>query len=164
VAIPIGEERAERLDAAMQILLNRAETLPQDVRPPSGSGDWSVMQILGHVAEFVPYWAGQAQAIALRPANGQPFGRPTNDPDRLEAVDKYVNDPPRKIVPLLRTGLSEAQALLRAIPEEGWQRTARHPTRGEMTVEQIVDQFLIDHVVEHSRQLDAVATPDNLAK
>jgi DinB superfamily len=154
MASSIGAERADRLAEAMQPILIQAELLQGDVayRQPAPA-EWSAMQILAHVAEFVPYWASQAEAVARRQINDQPFGRRPDDPSRIEPIQRHAQDSVDEIVGRLRLGLDEAQALLRTIPDDGWRRTAHHLTRGEMSVETFVEQFLFDHLAEHSGQL-----------
>ncbi len=156
----IGAERADQLAVALQPILVQAEHLRGDLvyREPA-PGEWSAMQILAHVAEFVPYWASQAEAVARRAADDQPFGRGRDDPSRLDPIAKHAHDTVSEIVERLRLGLDEAQALLRAIPDDGWQKTGHHLLQGEMSVERFVQAFLFDHLAEHSAQLrDAKAS------
>ena len=152
-----GEERAARLEAAVQGLLRRIDGVSGDaLYQEPGEGEWSVMKVLAHVAEVLPYWARQAREVAAREQDDRPFGRTADDPDRVAAVEQHAHDPLDAVMPRLRTGLAEATATLRAIPREGWARTAHHARRGEMTVEQIVDQLLIAHVEEHAEQVQTV--------
>jgi hypothetical protein len=150
----IGAERADQLAVALQPIVVQAEHLRADLvyRAPA-PGEWSAMEILAHVAEFVPYWASQAEAVSRRTVNNQPFGRGRDDPSRLEPIEKHAHDTVTEIVERLRLGLDEAQALLRAIPDGGWQRTGHHLLQGEMSVETFVEKFLFDHLAEHSTQL-----------
>jgi uncharacterized damage-inducible protein DinB len=151
-----GEERARRLEATVEALRRRVEGLGAEVlyREPA-EGEWSAMATLAHVAEVLPYWARQAREVAARDRNGQPFGRTHEDPDRIAAVERHAHDRLDEVLPRLSAGLREATATLRAIPPEGWARTARHARRGEMTVEQAVDGFLVAHVEEHAEQIEA---------
>ena len=149
-------ERTRKLEAAVQGLLQRVESLDEDrlYREPA-PGEWSVMMGLAHVAELLPYWSRQARDVVARPSNNEPFGRTHEDPDRIAAVEQHANDRLEDVLPRLRDGLAEASRTIRELPPEGWARTARHSGRGEMSVAQIIDDFLIDHVVEHTRQTEA---------
>ena len=49
----------------------------------------------------------------------------------------------------------------RAWDGETWRRLGSHPTRGEMTVERIVEEFIVNHLEEHADQLDALAGDGN---
>jgi uncharacterized damage-inducible protein DinB len=151
-----GEERARRLETAVEGLRRRVECLGAEVlyREPA-EGEWSAMAALAHVAEILPYWSRQAREVAARDRDNQPFGRTHEDPDRIAAVEQHAHDRLDEVLPRLAAGLEEAAATLRAIPPEGWARTARHARRGEMTVEQAVDGFLVAHVEEHVQQIEA---------
>jgi hypothetical protein len=151
-----GESRARRLEAAAQPLLVRAEGLNEDQLYRSSSGDeWTPMQILAHVAEMLPYWSQQAREVAARQRDDQPFGRTHADPDRIGAVEQHANDRLADVLPRIHAGLAETLTTLRAIPADGWRRTAHHANRGEMSLEQIIDFFLLEHLEDHGKQLEA---------
>jgi hypothetical protein len=149
------EQRTQRLQAAVEGVLRRVEGLgeAQLYRRP-GDGEWTVMENLAHLAELMPYWSQQAREVAARAENNQPFGRTHEDPDRIGAVDRHANDRLDQVLPRIREGLTEAAATMRALPAEGWSKTARHQNRGEMTVTDILDQFLISHAEDHAEQID----------
>lgn len=127
---------------------SRAAATPNVAR----GAEWSATEILAHVAEFMPYWAEQAAQVAARGRDGEPFGRTHDDPARIAAVDAHAHDPldesEARAVEATRTAI----ATLRRIPADGWARTAVHARRGEMTVAQIVEQFIVHHLDEHSSQ------------
>src|SRR5205823_1082285 len=87
--------------------------------------------------------------------DNQPFGRTHDDPERIRAVEEHAGESLEKAIELVQEALRECVQTLRAIPAEGWRRTARHARRGELTVEQFVDMFLVEHVEEHRRQAEA---------
>ncbi|HEV7665804.1 MAG TPA: DinB family protein [Chloroflexota bacterium] len=148
------EERLQQLEQTVQQLIEHIERLPADVlyRQPR-EGEWAVMSTLAHLAELLPYWAHQADAIVRAP--GRPFGRTHEDPDRIAAVERHGHDSLDAIVPRLRASLDECLRTLRALPAEAWQVAGLHATRGSMTVEQVVDAFLCSHAVEHAVQTQA---------
>lgn len=154
-----GEQRAASIETSAEGLLKRAEGLrsrPDLLYRDPGGDEWTVMRVLGHTAEILPYWTRQAQHVAGRPENGQPFGRTHDDPDRIAAVESYANQTLDEALTRVRAGLAECTSALRALPAGSWSRTATHSRRGEMTVEQIVDQFIVEHVEEHREQAEKV--------
>ena len=157
-----GEERARRLEAAVEPVIRRVEALDEEwlYREP-GPDDWSVMEVLAHLAELLPYWARQARDVATRERGDEPFGRTHEDPDRIAAVEGHARDPLEAVLPRIRAGLAEATSTLRALPPDRWARTARHARRGQMTVEQIVDQFLVAHAEEHAEQIEVIIRRHN---
>jgi uncharacterized damage-inducible protein DinB len=150
------EQRTRRLQAAVEGVLGRVERLGEDqlYRRPA-DGEWTVMENLAHLAELMPYWSRQAREVAARAENNQPFGRTHEDPDRIGAVERHADDRLDQVLPRIRDGLAEATATMRELTAEGWAKTARHRNRGEMTVTDILDQFLIDHVEEHAQQIES---------
>ena len=147
-----AEERIQRLERTVNQLISEIERLPADVlyRPPS-EGEWPVMSTLAHMAELLPYWANQASGVAARP--GEPFGRTHDDPDRIGAISEHGMDSLDTAVGRIRSGLQECVRILRALPADAWSSTGQHPTRGPMTIEQLVDAFLVNHAEEHAVQI-----------
>jgi uncharacterized damage-inducible protein DinB len=151
-----GEARARLLEEMVQAIERRVERLSEETlyRDPA-DGVWSVMKALAHVAEAMPYWARQARNVAGRERNNEPFGRTHEDPDRIAAVEAHARDRMEDVLPRLRAGLAETAETLRSLPSSVWQQTGRHERRGEMTIEQIVDQFIVSHAEEHLNQIEA---------
>ena len=149
-----AESRAQRLETMIGEVIGQVEVLPEErlYREP-GSDDWSVMKTLAHLAEVLPYWSRQIEEVVGRERDDEPFGRTHDDPDRIEAVERHAHDRLDEVLPRLRDGLAETTALLRKLPTAAWSRTARHARRGTLTVEEIVDQFLVDHTEEHLNQI-----------
>ena len=150
-----GEERAARLEAAVATLLERIQGLEGTLlHEEPTEGTWSVMKILGHVSEVLPYWSRVAAEVAEKP--GGTVGRPEDDPDRMAAVERFTDTTLDEVLPTIQTGLAEATARLRAMPADGWGQTARHASYGEVTAGQIIDRFLIGHIEGHTRQVQDV--------
>src|SRR6266566_7003708 len=52
--------------------------------------EWTIMQNLAHIVEFMPYWAGEIEKLVTTP--GENFGRTQQDEGRLRAVSKHGAD------------------------------------------------------------------------
>lgn len=151
------QRRVASLRQAVEALLGLAEGIPSErLYAAPGGDDWSLMQVLAHVTEFLPYWASQAREVAARTRDNQPFGRTHDDPDRIKAVEDQARASLATMRDMLNTSLATCTALLEAIPADGWQRTGRHARRGEMSVAQFVDDFLVSHLDEHLAQAEAL--------
>ena len=152
-----GERAAreiERLTGELLAGLAPAEADERYAAPAAGS--WSAIEVLAHAVEFVPYWADQAAAVAARTDDGErPFGRTHDDPARIAAVREHASDRYEILAERLAEVTARAASTLRAIPAAGWSRTGVHARRGSMSVEQIVRQFLLDHLAEHTAQATA---------
>ncbi len=152
----MSEERAHRLETLVDQMLTACSGMQSaQLHRTPGPELWSVIMILAHLAELLPYWASQACEVASRSENDAPFGRTHDDPDRIAAVETRAGLTLEQVLPSVREALATAAAALRTIPAAGWQKTGRHARRGEMTVQQIVDQFLFEHVEEHTQQAEA---------
>ena len=151
-----ADERVRALAANVNALIAASAGGARLHRATASNDDWDPIRVLAHVAEFLPYWAAQAHDVAGRPANNEPFGRGLTDPSRNAGIEDHAHDALAPTVVRLRTALEGASALLRTIPDGAWQKTGLHPRRGEMTIEQIVDQLICDHLVEHVSQAGAL--------
>jgi hypothetical protein len=87
-----------------------------------------------------------------------PFGRVKTDAGRLEAIERDRHADPAALLARVRDSLAEVADAIRAWDRDTWRRCGMHPVRGEMTVEQIVEEFLVTHLEEHADQLDALAS------
>jgi len=149
-----AEERIARIERAVEQLLADVRNLPDEAlyREPE-DGEWTIMSTLAHVAEILPYWAHQAEAIARAP--GEPFGRPLDDPQRVGFVAEHGNDQLEVAVGEINASAEECLRTLRALPADAWAKSGIHPSRGAMTIEDVVDSFLAGHVEAHVRQVNA---------
>jgi uncharacterized damage-inducible protein DinB len=147
------DEQMRRLERGVSDLLSRVRGLPDEAlyREPS-DGEWSIMQNLAHVAEMLPYWAHQAERINAAP--GQPFGRTHDDPVRIGEIEAHSNDVLDEMLTRIESAARECIAILQALPAEAWSKAGVHPSRGSMTVTQMVDAFVVGHIEAHARQVE----------
>ena len=75
---------------------------------------------------------------------------------RTQYFETYGQDGPNGVgtkAALIGWLLAEAITTMRALPATAWEeKTAQHPRRGEMTIAQIFDDFVIAHCEEHLAQ------------
>lgn len=148
------DERIARLQHIIKQLLDEVRNLPDEALyrdPPDG--EWSIMRNLAHVAEMLPYWAHQAEAIARVP--GERFGRTHDDPERIGAIEEHSNDVLEEVIARIQASADECIDVLRRLPPQAWSKSGLHPSRGEMSVEQMVDAFVVGHVAAHRQQVEA---------
>jgi hypothetical protein len=154
-----GVNCAERLEAMVDELATRLSAVPEGsfVRR-SGPDDWTAAEVVGHMTEMMPYWAGVAAAVAAEP--GRSFGRPLDDPDRIGAV-RAANDVHRaEALARLRHAARQTAESIRSHDTAAWQTRGLHPTRGPMTVGDVFESLVVEHAAGHCRQaLDAAGAP-----
>lgn len=148
------DDQISRLERTVENLLAEVERLPTSVvyEAPEAN-EWPVMSTLAHLSELMPFWAHEAEAIAHAP--GKSFGRTHDDPRRIGAIEQHGHDTPAAMVPQIRASLGECVATLRRIPADGGSLTGEHPTRGSMSVDELIDAFIVRHAEEHADQIAA---------
>ena len=151
-----GMTEAERLEAIVDDLATQLSALPEaSFTHRSGAEEWTAAEVVGHMAEMMPYWARAAAAVAAEP--GRSFGRQLDDPDRVGAVAAANAVPRAEALARLRHAAHEAATTIRALDGDAWQAAGEHHTRGTLTVGDVVQALVVDHAEEHVQQALAAA-------
>jgi len=145
-------------DAERRLAEHAAAPLPPGLTEPDPGGErWEAGQVWAHLAEFPAYWLAQAQRVVALPTNEPvPFGRVKTDAGRVEAIERDRHADPHALLEQVRASLREVTDAARSLPPEAWTRRGMHPTRGEMTVREIFETFIANHLEEHADQLDSL--------
>jgi hypothetical protein len=146
-------------EAERRLAEHAAAPPPSGLTEPDELGDerWEAGQVWAHLAEFPGYWLGQVQRIIAQPTHGAiPFGRVKTDAGRIDAVERERHTDPAALLERARASLGEVADAARSWPPETWRLRGAHPTLGEMTIERIVERFIVDHLEEHADQLDGL--------
>ena len=124
-------ERLAGAPAAMAAALKGAsdETLRRRPAP----GKWSMIENAAHLRDIERVYQARFSKMAFsdRPAFWM------LDNDRAAEALRYGEAAPAAVVKEFRRLREETLVLLRALPHQAWRRTGLHPTRGELTVEQL---------------------------
>ena len=147
-------------DAERRLVEHAARPLPSGLADPDPGADerWEAGQIWAHLAEFPAYWLAQAKRVIAEPTNPPvPFGRVKTDAGRIEAVERDRHTDPQALLERVRRDLAEVSDAARSWDAGTWLLVGMHPKRGEMTIEGIVETFIVDHLEEHADQLDGLA-------
>jgi hypothetical protein len=146
-----GMADAERLEATVDELAARLTALPEpSFIQRAGVDDWTAAEVVGHMAELLPYWARVAGAVAAEP--GRQIGRALDDPDRVGAVTAASAIPRGESLARLRHATHEASQVIRAFDIGQWETAGIHPTSGPMTVGEIVNALMVEHAIAHAHQ------------
>ncbi|MGE7764111.1 DinB family protein [Peribacillus sp. NPDC096540] len=136
------------------ILETTANLSEKTIRCNPTEGEWSIMQILSHIAEAIPYWLGEVETVVATP--GSKWGRGLQDPARLAAVtdtEKLSVDEVLKQVDELKY---KVESGLGKLDEETLSKESPHRNFakfGNKPVSYIVDHFIDDHVSGHYDQI-----------
>jgi hypothetical protein len=125
---------------------------------PSSGERWDSGQVWAHCAEFVPYWIEQARAvIAAYQGEPVPFGRTKLDEGRITAIERDRRQPTGVLWSETHSGIERLRQMLAGMDGTAWGARGLHPTLGVMSMERIVEEFLVGHLEQHADQLDEVA-------
>lgn len=136
------------------LLLRQPGTVHR-LNEPRGEQDWSAMQIIGHMAEMIPYWLAHCHMLIATAAEVPQFGRLLDASERLEGVERGATGNPDEIMGLLQTEIHDAVTAIRSMSPAQRSKKGIHIRRGEMTVTEIIEVFLVAHGEEHVEQLRA---------
>ena len=156
----VNEDRLEASRAAMAGL--RAAVEGREPWPLSKAygaepeSDWGPKEVLAHVAEMVPYWMAQIDAVLAAPSDGVPFGRVATDPERIDRIGRDRALAAGELFDRIDRSLVDAATRLRPLDAESRARRGTHPRLGEMTVDGMAERFIVGHLDEHVRQLEEI--------
>ena len=159
----MDEALGRRLDASRAAFAGLRE--PVEGREPwplsqaygaEPESDWGPKEVLAHVAEMVPYWLGQIEAVLAAPADALPFGRVATDPERIDRIGRDRALGAGELFDRIDRSLADAVSLLRRLDAASRARRGTHPRLGEMTIDGMAERCSVGHVEEHVRQLEEI--------
>jgi uncharacterized damage-inducible protein DinB len=150
-----GEAQARRLERVheqLAALLNQPE-VARRLRAAPGENEWSAMQILGHLQEMIPYWLGCCRAMIAATTEPPRFGRGPEAPERLAGVERGATGDPDELLRLLGDEVRAAAGALRQLSPAERDKRGLHVRRGEMTVAEVLELFVVAHAEDHLAQV-----------
>ena len=118
--------------------------------------EWSVMQILCHLVEAVPYWLNEIEQLLETP--GKEWGRGLQHEGRLAAVnkDKVDSTSVSDVLKGLEALKPKVEETLNKLDEEAvaWEAPSRNPRFGTKPISFIVDHLLVEHTSKHLGQIE----------
>ncbi len=162
----INDRYLARVDAVEARLAALAGSEPQpgaltSADPTSGER-WDRGQVWAHLAEFLPYWIAQAGPVLAGQPSGDPvgFGRMKGDPERLGAIERDRREPVTQLWNDTHTDIAALRAFLAQVEPAQWEARGVHPSMGVMTVDELVEEFMVGHLEQHADQLGSLTSAD----
>ena len=149
-----GQQAGARLQAIADEMMAEVDRLPAPLVTWQPAPDvWSVMDILCHVQEFVPFWTAQTMRVVERPQ--ELWGRDHTDRDRLAAVENTAARRLTDVQQAIRRAVKESAGTLARLSEADLAReaTSKNPRWGLKPAHFIVDHLLVQHVEKHLGQI-----------
>lgn len=155
MATPIGETQARRLEHVYEEVarLLRDPGVASRLRTAPGKDEWSAMQALGHMTEMIPYWLSHCRILMAATGAPPAFGRTPGSPERLAGVAHGAAAEPAALLVQLEGEVRTAAATIRTLSTAERQKRGVYTGRGEMTVADVLESFIVGHAEEHLAQV-----------
>ena len=140
------------LDEQPDILARVLEGLEDEaLRRPEAPGKWSILDVLGHLADSELVWAYRLRMVVAydRPRLGG------YDQDLWANRLRYREQPIQRSLARIRLLRSENLSLLASLEPADWDRVSVHQERGEESVRHMV-RLYAGHDLIHRRQIERI--------
>jgi hypothetical protein len=159
--LPSELDRLADVRAAYVAMAHRvASAEPWDLAVAFGTEPealWGPREVMAHVAEMLPFWLGELERIVDGPAPGPtPFGRVADDPSRIGLIERDRTLPIRVLFARVDAGMRAWSERLATLSAEERAKVGLHPRLGEVTVNAMLDRFILGHAEEHVAQLEGI--------
>lgn len=123
--------------------------------PDEKTGErWDRGNVLGHVAELLPFWTAQARNVR---AGAREFGRGEEGyRRRREGIDAGGRLGEEELHRQIQAGIAGLDGFLAELDDADLARRATYRARSgdrEMELGEVLDELLVGHVEEHATQL-----------
>ena len=149
-----GSVAAAQLEKTANEILAEARRLPAELITWVPAPDvWSVMDILCHVREFVPFWTAETLRIVRRP--DEPWGRDHTDTARLAAVTNTAAYRLEDVMADVREVVQQSARVLKGLSdaELSTEAVSKNPRWGRKPASFVVDHLLVEHTEKHLGQI-----------
>ena len=163
------QDLADRLERGADAMLDLGGALASGepwpltaVVGPGPESSWGPREVLAHVAEMLPFWLGEIELILDAGGEGEPigFGRLEEDPMRVQVISRDRRYPARELLGRVDVEARRVARRFRALDDSAAASVGRHVTRGDVSVREIAERFIVNHLEGHVTQLrDILAAP-----
>ncbi len=142
----------EKLRAAHQAVMNSIDGVAEaEIRQVPAPGEWTVAQLLAHIAEIQYFWMEKAVLITREDDPNITRSDVEND-RRAAAVEDHAGDSLDELIQSLAAANKSALAATGEIAPDDLAILGHRGENNPITVEGVI-QFLIQHVEEHANQV-----------
>ncbi|WP_203247365.1 DinB family protein [Sporosarcina beigongshangi] len=145
----------QTINDSIDAIVSSVEELPEKtIRWNPTEEEWSILQIVSHLNEAVPYWLGEVERVIAQP--GSKWGRGLLDVDRLAAVASPDELNVNEEITVLKGHKLQVANRLGTVSEA--QLDEENPHRnfekfGSKPVSFIIDHFIAEHLEKHDGQI-----------
>ena len=140
-------------DELYQLIEGQLLRLPtQKLYETTIEGEWTLMESLAHIIEFMPYWGDEIVKLVAKP--GQNFGRTHKDEARIQAIEDHKQDKLDEAQGALERSYHYLDTALSTLKDSDLELTGRHSKFGEQTLAWFIKDFVTDHLTNHIAQMN----------
>jgi len=118
--------------------------------------EWTIMESLAHIVEFMPYWADEIEKLVAAP--GQNFGRTMQHAGRLQAISEHGSDNLEQIRAALPGNYTRLEQVLSTLKYDDLALTGHHSRFSDQTLEWYIEDFVTHHLSSHLEQMRSCLT------
>jgi hypothetical protein len=147
-------EAAQKIQLSCDAILAEASGLPAEILRWKPAPDvWSVMDILCHIEEFLPFWTAQSLSAVKHPE--REWGRDHTDEARRAAVANTETRIFAEVEKNIRASANQSASLLRELSDADLdvEAPSRNPRWGVKPAGFIVEHLLVIHLEKHLGQI-----------
>jgi uncharacterized damage-inducible protein DinB len=158
---------AESIYESIDKIKTIVKPLPEEIIYWKPSEDeWSIMQIITHVAEAIPYWAKEINNIKLNHENL--WGRGLTDEVRLQVVsEENINGKSvEEVIQQLSSIPITIENVVHTLTDEELhiQAPSRNPRFDNKPINFIVNHLIVEHTEKHYNQIERNVSKYNEGK
>ncbi len=114
---------------------------------------WSVMEVLVHVDEAIPYWLDELNNLLDKP--GTEWGRGLQDERRLAALAAVGSRSLEEVLDSINKAKEQVALVLGPITDDELKQESpsRNPRFGIKPLSFVIQHLLVDHAASHVRQI-----------
>ena len=142
------------LKQSVDRIIHVVEALPEEVaRLNPTEEEWSIVQIVSHITEAIPYWLNEINQLLEKPR--KKWGRGIQDEARLAAVSNTGILDLSVLLQELESAKSEVENVLGSLTAEqlAAEAPSRNPRFGTKPLFFIINHLLVEHVIKHEGQI-----------
>jgi hypothetical protein len=113
--------------------------------------EWTIMQNIAHIIEFMPYWADEAAKLVATP--GMNFGRTHQHEGRLGALREHGEDSLEQARALLPGSYAHLDHVLSSLKDSDLTVVGHHLKYGDRQLSWFLDEFVTRHLADHVKQM-----------
>lgn len=150
-----SSDSIQSIQGSIEQILDTVNGLSEEtIRWNPSEEEWSILQILSHLTEAIPYWLNEIHTVVTR--EGSEWGRGIQAPARLEAVTNPEKLSVEKVVTEVEALKEKVVVGLSGLDEEKLAKESPHRNFakfGNKPVSFIVDHFIEEHIAGHYGQI-----------